>query len=255
MMFFVESDKAEMTINITVVTHNRLDLTKICLQSLLEKTKGQYYLTIIDNASNDGTKEYINTLSNLYSNINIFYLQTNMGVAVVANLGWASFDADYYIKLDNDIEICDNTWLEQLVSIVEHNKNIAMAGYLLLNWKCKKEYITLQSGNYFISSDLCNGGCVIIPRHIHENLGFWIEDHGKYGYEDKNYSDRAVAAGYLIGYIPADMLPVRHLGFEEGHIDNVRESAKKKNREEKYFGEHLYVFNKLLFDNGIRKLL
>jgi hypothetical protein len=129
-----------------------------------------------------------------------------------------------------------------------------MSGYMLSNWKCKKEYIILQGGEAFISSEICNGGCVIIPRHIHKKLGFWIEDHGKYGYEDKNYSDRAIAAGYIVGYIPSDILPVRHLGFEEGHIDNIRELAKKKNVEEKYFGEHLYVFNKFLFDKGIRKL-
>ncbi|MDL2216537.1 glycosyltransferase family 2 protein [Desulfovibrio sp. OttesenSCG-928-M14] len=243
-----------MKVNITVVTHNRLELTKRCLQSLLEKTIGKFCVTVVDNASADGTRQYLKEMERQHPNLKAFFLHSNMGVAVAANLGWAQVESDYYVKLDNDIEIMDGAWLERLLSIAENSKTVAMVGYQLLNWHCEKELITLENGHKFILSDLCNGGCVLIPRHAHNALGFWIEDHGKYGYEDKNYSDRARAAGYLIGYVPAAPLPVLHLGFEDGHIDDGREQAKQDNVKSRMQGEHLYVFNKLLFDKGIRGL-
>ena len=242
-----------MKTNITVVTHNRLALTKICLRSLLEKTIGEYAVTVVDNCSKDGTREYLAQLSKNDPRVHVYYLRSNMGVAVAANFGWAQVDADYYVKLDNDIEICDGNWLEHLVSLAENNANIGMASYLLANWDCTKEGICLADSRQFVSSDLCNGGCVLIPRHVHEKLGFWIEDHGKYGYEDKEFSDRARAAGYLIGYLPVEPAPVVHLGFVEGQVDNHREQEKKINTVDKQRGEPLYVFNKLLFDKGIRK--
>ncbi|MDL2313739.1 glycosyltransferase family 2 protein [Desulfovibrio sp. OttesenSCG-928-C14] len=243
-----------MKVNITVVTHNRLELTKKCLQSLLEKTSGQFCVTVVDNASADGTREYLKAQEKRHSRLRAFFLRSNMGVAVAANLGWAQVESDYYVKLDNDIEILDSAWLERLVAAVEGDKKVAMAGYLLLDWDCTKESVILEGGHSFILSDLCNGGCVLIPRHAHETLGFWIEDHGKYGYEDKNYSDRAQAAGYLVGYIPSVPLPVNHLGFEEGQVNSGREQAKKSNIESLAQGERLYVFNKLLFDKGLRGL-
>lgn len=243
-----------MAVNITIVTHNRLELTKKCLASLLEKTRGEYRVTVVDNASRDGTREYLLGLSGRHRQVRVFLLRSNMGVSVAANLGWAEADAEYYVKLDNDIEILDSGWLENLVSITDADKSIAMASYLLQDWPCAKEPITLPGGQRFISSDLCNGGCVLIPRRIHERLGFWIEDHGKYGYEDKNYGDRALLAGFIIGYLPMSSPAVRHMGYQKDTLDPERETRKKLNVRDEHSGEKLYVFNKLLFEKGIRTL-
>jgi len=242
-----------MKTTISIVTHNRLALTKICLCSLLEKTRGEYSVIIVDNASKDGTQAYIEHLARTDPRVEAFCLNSNMGVAVAANFGWARGDSEHYVKLDNDIEIRDGDWLERLVSTAERNADVAMVSYLLDDWKCSIEHVKLSSSQSFLSSCLCNGGCVLIPRHIHERLGFWVEDHGRYGYEDKNYSDRAIAAGYLVGYLPVNPPPVVHLGFVEGHIDEDREQKKKNNIKDKHLGEPLYVFNKLLFDQGVRK--
>ena len=243
-----------MTVNITVVTHNRLALTRICLESLLEKTSGDYCVTIVDNASSDGTRDYLETLVAHHAHVEAHFLSSNMGVAVAANFGWARQPADYYVKLDNDIEIRDPRWLELLVGVAARNPSLGMVSYLLAEWGCRKDLIRLADGQAFITTDVCNGGCVLIPAHVHAVLGFWVEDHGKYGYEDKNYSDRAILAGYQVGYIPVDPLPVRHMGHESGFTDLERENAKKKDIDSLLSGENLYVFNKFMFDSGIRPL-
>ena len=79
--------------NITVVTYNRLDLTKKCLESLQNNTMYPYKLTIIDNGSTDGTLEWLE--DNQY---NFISLGENLGIAKGYNLGWYLGPKDYYVN-------------------------------------------------------------------------------------------------------------------------------------------------------------
>ena len=49
-----------MTATIMMVTYNRLDLTKKTLEGLFKVTKYPFNLVVVDNASKDGTVEYLN---------------------------------------------------------------------------------------------------------------------------------------------------------------------------------------------------
>jgi len=48
-----------MTIDLVFITYNRLDYTKLALASVLADPTEEFSLTIWDNASTDGTVEYI----------------------------------------------------------------------------------------------------------------------------------------------------------------------------------------------------
>ena len=63
-----------------VVTYNRRNLLKDCIEALLKQNYKKQEILIIDNASTDGTKEYID---NLIDNKKVFYFNTG------ANLGGA----------------------------------------------------------------------------------------------------------------------------------------------------------------------
>ena len=110
-----------MRANITVVTYNRFDLTYRCLESLLTKTRSEFFCNVVDNASSDGTREYLQTLAVSHPNVKVHFLNRNMGVAVASNYGWAETEAEYYLKLDNDIEILDGDWLERLLTFMDTN--------------------------------------------------------------------------------------------------------------------------------------
>ena len=101
-----------MRAHLAVVTWNRLALTRICLESLLARTPPGYALTIVDNGSEDGSREYLQSLAAAHAHIRLKLLSRNMGVSVAANLAWDdAADDDFYIKLDNDVEILDPLWL------------------------------------------------------------------------------------------------------------------------------------------------
>ena len=50
---------SDLTKDILFVTHNRLDYTRKSLPRLLEDPSESFHLTIWDNASTDGTQEYL----------------------------------------------------------------------------------------------------------------------------------------------------------------------------------------------------
>ena len=58
-----------MRAHIGVVTWNRLELTRLCLSSLLQQTPPGYGLTVVDNGSSDGTQEYLQALASAHPHL------------------------------------------------------------------------------------------------------------------------------------------------------------------------------------------
>src|SRR5688500_14638035 len=51
-------------VSIVIVTHNQLPFTKLCVRSLLTNTGwGNYELIVVDNASSDGTPDFLRQLA------------------------------------------------------------------------------------------------------------------------------------------------------------------------------------------------
>ena len=114
-----------MRVNIIVTTFNRINLTRICLETLLDTTGPHCKVTVVDNASSDGTVPYLEALAVKSDRITLYKLSRNMGVSVGVNLGLAMSDADYHLKLDNDIELRKPGWLEEMIAIAEGNGEVA----------------------------------------------------------------------------------------------------------------------------------
>lgn len=85
-----------------VVTFNRLEKLKQCIQSLLEQSYACDIL-VIDNASSDGTKDYLNSISG--DNISFYRLKENIGGAGGFNYGMrkaAELGYRYIWTMDDD---------------------------------------------------------------------------------------------------------------------------------------------------------
>ena len=239
------------SVNITMVTWNRRNLTQLCLERLLSTKLHKTVIHIVDNGSTDGTREFLSRLATAHANVKTFFLDKNYGVSVAANFGWSLADSEFYLKIDNDVAIENANWLDDLVNFSHRNKEIGMLGYRLL----EKHAITpvyLQSGDLFHEFSACGGGVALIPRHIHTQCGFWNEDYGKYGFEDLDYSNRVRSIGYKVGYLP-DEHSVKHLGYDVD-VDIEQEALKHYSVNNINKGEKLYLINKFLFENKIRSL-
>lgn len=91
------------------VTHERLHLTQIALESYFDTVSVPYDYVIVDNASTDGTQEWLR--SNHGSNI--LLLTENLYPGRACNIGWsyAPPDATHLQRADNDMRFLPG-WCE-----------------------------------------------------------------------------------------------------------------------------------------------
>lgn len=235
-------------VNITVPSCNRLELTRRTLFSLREKTRGRYLVTVVDNGSEPDVVDALErwrldgVIDRLLKN------KRNMGVAVAANQGWRSVDAAYFCKLDNDIEIKDPDWLNALLEIQQQG-GFGLVSYCFFE-EHKGPRKTLASGRTYISTTAINGAAVLVPRGTHEILGFWNEDY-IYGWEDLEYSNRAVLAGLELAFVDNDN-SLEHLGVVSR--DEAGYTERKAARVDGTGLGKLFSLNLFMFEQNLRPL-
>lgn len=85
-----------------VVSHNRADRLRRCLESL-EKSEGRETLQVIgvDNGSTDGSAQ----LEADFPAVRFFRLPKNFGLTKALNIGWRAAEGDYVFFLHDDTEV------------------------------------------------------------------------------------------------------------------------------------------------------
>ncbi len=99
-----------MKLLIVLVTYNRLGYTKRTLRALWDTIEVPYYLVIADNASTDGTKEYLEGLPARNRADKVIINPDNYYPGKATNIGWAEGlkeypEATHLMRLDNDMHL------------------------------------------------------------------------------------------------------------------------------------------------------
>lgn len=121
-----------MKLHTVFVTHNRLDLTKQSVASYLETVTVPYSIWIVDNASDDGTKEWVLTESGMQDwplGSGTSLLDENRYPGYACNKGWsyAPPDADFLQRADNDFTFLSG-WCEEVERLFAANEKLAQIG-------------------------------------------------------------------------------------------------------------------------------
>ena len=105
-----------MKIHTVFITHNRLHLTKVAIESYLETVTVPHTFYVVDNGSTDGTVEWLATQwTELFQWCD---LKMNLYPGYATNVGWsfAPEDATILHRADNDMRFlpgwCDAVWEE-----------------------------------------------------------------------------------------------------------------------------------------------
>lgn len=121
-----------MKLLICLITYNRLTYTKRTLESLWDNTSenADYFLVVVDNASTDGTQEYLKNLKKR-GRINTFiFNEENYYPGKACNIGWRKglgiYESSHLMRLDNDMELAKNWNLR----VAEYFKSIPELGQL-----------------------------------------------------------------------------------------------------------------------------
>jgi glycosyltransferase involved in cell wall biosynthesis len=181
-----------------MTTYNRLNYTKLALASILADPCEEFALTIWDNASTDGTVEYLKNEVRDRRIADIIFSDQNVGQTAAVNEIWGRSKADLLGKVDNDCLVTAG-WTKTLA---EAHKDIDNLGVVAcwhffeedFNYEKAKHKIR-QFGNHqiFCHPWTCGTG-LLIKRDTFKKFGR-IEKSATTGYWLK-----MAAAGYINGF-------------------------------------------------------
>ena len=223
-------------VNICMITYNRLDFTKQAITSLVTYTCFPHVITVVDNNSQDGTKEFLKALHNKGIIKNLVLLDENVGVAKASNLAWSMEpEAEYYLKLDNDIVIKKKNWLTDMVRVID---GIPQAGAVAYNFEPVSYPLTdLNNIQVRVKPGILGGACILIPKRTERLLGYWCEDYGLYGEEDADYGVRIRLSGLLNIYMEDENMGV-HLPAGKAAVIDQHTFMSTDGIEEKQYAEY-----------------
>ena len=100
-----------MKVTIIIPNYNGKHFMEPCLASLNEQTCRDFKILIVDNASTDGSLEY---MEQTYPDIEVLALDSNYGFSRAVNEGIRHADTPYVILLNNDTTV-DSRYVEEMI--------------------------------------------------------------------------------------------------------------------------------------------
>lgn len=239
----------EPLVSILILNRDGLKHLKELFKEFDEKTNySNYEIIVVDNASSDGSIEYLESLTNLP--ITLIKNEENVSFSKGNNDASKIAKGEYLLLLNNDMEPTYG-WLNELVGTFVNGDNVGAVGSKLVfpyyyNMFSQNKSFTIQhAGVKFREQDnpyiygpyhehifsphifdrainktkecvAVTAAAVLFKKSIYEELG-GLDEGYFYGYEDVDFMFKLSEAGYKIIYSPAALLfhhesPTRHKG-------------------------------------------
>ncbi|GBC85876.1 Putative teichuronic acid biosynthesis glycosyltransferase TuaH [bacterium HR11] len=201
-------------VSVIVLTYNNLHLTKLCIESLFRNTLWpNWELIVVDNASTDGTPEYLQALARQHENVRILLNDRNEGFARGNNRGIQAATGEYIVLLNNDT-VVTRGWVGRLVRHLERDPRIGLIGPVTNSIGNEAQidvaYSTLAEmeavaegrartyeGQAFDIKVLALF-CAMAPRRVLDEVGLLDERFEVGMFEDDDLSLRVRQAGYRV---------------------------------------------------------
>ena len=232
-----------MKCDIIIPVWNNPEFTKACVEQLVKVTRYPYRLVIIDNASAEETKTYLEGLERKNKSVTLIRNEQNMGFVKAVNQGLKISDAPYVCVLNNDT-LPGKGWLTEMIRFAEENQGVG-----LVNPLCKGHeephmtvddyagFVAARNKGKFMEMNQCQGYAMLIKRELIEKVGYLDEQFGMGGFDDTDYSIRALNAGY--GSVCVHTSYVYHR--EHASFDAMGDrKALQREAEEKFFTKWPY---------------
>jgi GT2 family glycosyltransferase/glycosyltransferase involved in cell wall biosynthesis len=199
--------------SIIILTRNGLEFTRQCLESIFAKTTyPDYEIIVVDNASQDGTLEYLDEISARQKNVQIISNKQNEGFARGNNQGARAAKGEYLVFLNNDT-VVTHGWLTRLIEHLQ-DPSIGLIGPVTNSASNEakisvtyeaiddldsftQEYTQAHYGEAFDIRALAFF-CVALRTERFQEIGPLEESFGLGMFEDDDYAIRVKNSGYKV---------------------------------------------------------
>lgn len=176
-----------------IVTCDRLPLTKRCVESYLDTKRPRDRVVVVDNASTDGTRDWLCGLED----VGIILNRENRYPGAATNQGWDALLYDYaqaplLHRSDNDIEYLPG-WGDEVEAAFAAYPDLALLG--VLNLHEDRGYVSGPDDHGIEEVKAVGGNAIMPSAFFRAGLRWdertWPELH----YEDHDMSRRAARKG------------------------------------------------------------
>lgn len=246
------------TLEIIIVSYNSLNWLKKTLDSLnsfyLPYSKYNNIITVVDNASSDGT---VYMLQRNYPKVNLIKSQNNVGFSAGNNLALKQSKADFIMLLNSDTEFNEKSNIDELLKYLENDETIGIitpklilsngemdkachrgepglldslfyfAGLERIFPKIKfftKYHLLHKNLNQIHEVDAVSGACMIMRNTTLKKIGYFDERFFMYS-EDMDLCRRFRQNGYKIIFYPG--IEIIHHKYKSGMQSGDKQIKKK----------------------------
>ena len=202
-----------MKTSCVVVAYNYLELAKVSIESVIEKSSKDVEIIIVDNHSPDKrTSEYINSIK--AENVKIIDAGKNIGCHNGFALGFKHAKGDYLVKLDDDTVVETQDWDKEMISTLEKYMNIAFIAPRS-NVEQTGQLLELNGGFTQKMQGIVGFSMVMFPREFYEKYvaKAFTSNKRLYGGEEVLLAQAAIENGLIYGY--SENTKISHIANED----------------------------------------
>ena len=242
--------EAHPIVSVVIVTYGGLELTKACLASLLEhETWPRLDVIVVDNASTDGTPEYLEMVAAGDVRVRCVYNQENRGFAAANNQGIALAMGEVVVLLNNDTVVPAGL-MGRLAGHLRRDASIGLlcptTNFCGNEARVEPDYAEIAGLASFAARrardfrgrvfdiGVAAMYCVAARRQVLDEVGPLDEAYGVGMFEDDDFAVRMRAKGYRVACA------------EDAYVHHVGQGAFRKLSPEAY--DQLWKKNQAYFE-------
>ena len=211
------------TVSIVIPLYNQLHYTRICLESIRSTVPAEVEIILIDNASTDGTAEFLATAGG----VSVISNSDNRGFAGACNQGINGASGEWIVVMNNDV-LLSSGWLEGLFA-ASQRWGLDMVSPAIREGEYNydiEEYSKQLTGRMVgvIRRGMVSGICFMTHKKVFDTIGIFDENFRIGQYEDKDLFMRAARAGFSMGNVGSAFL--HHFGSVTQNSIKASSSAK-----------------------------
>lgn len=216
------------TVSVIVLNYNGLQYMEPCFTSLsqLDYPQERVELVLADNASNDGSVDYVREH---FPQVKIIEFDKNYGFCIGNNRAASQSQSDYVAFLNTDMRV-DPHWLTGLIESMADEPDAVCAGSKILNWDGSRldfggtllQFLGHGRADGYQDPDLdaydhvhyilaACGGAMLVNRQVFAQVGGFDQDFTAY-FEDIDLGWRLWILGYKVVFAPQSICYHVHFG-------------------------------------------
>ncbi len=251
--------KATPKVSILIPNKDHIDDLKTCVESVLKKsTYPDYEIIIIENNSiMEETFAYYKELEK-NDKITVVYYEGEFNYSKINNFGETFAKGDYILLLNNDTEVINDDWIEELMmygqrddvgvvgaKLYYEDDTIQHAGIVIglgsdraaghTHYGVDKENVGYM-GRLFYAQDVSavTGACMMVKKSLYEELG-GLDEEFTVAFNDVDFCLKARDKGYLNIFTP--YCELYHYESKSRGFEDTRKKRKRFRQEVQMFRE------------------